>query len=147
MKLKNRCTVTLRQGYETLGTYRPDDDIFYELQKELEPYRSQYIKPEKPKIKYTAILMQEDIKMGTYKLNKTQTNKLIKKIEQFRSLPEPKKKVRCIETGEIFESARDAAKWIEFVREIDYCKTDYIKLVCKGKHKSTFGYRWEFVED
>ena len=145
-KLKNRCTVTLRQGYETLGTYRPDDDIFYELQKELEPYRSQYIKPEKPKIKYTAILMQEDIKMGTYKLNKTQTNKLIKKIEQFRSLPEPKKKVRCIETGEIFESARAAAKWIEFVREIDYCKTDYIKLVCKGKHKSTFGYRWEFVE-
>lgn len=50
--------------------------------------------------------MQEDIKMGTYRLNKTQLNSLIKKIDKFRSLPEPKKKVRCVETGQIFESAR-----------------------------------------
>ena len=56
MKLKNRCTVTLRQGYETIGTYRPDDDLFFELRKELEPFRTQYIKPEKQKVKYTAIL-------------------------------------------------------------------------------------------
>ena len=83
--------------------------------------------------------------MGTYKLNKTQTNSLIKKIKQFRSLPEPKKKIRCIETGKIFESAREASKWVEFVREIDYCHHDYIKLVCKGKHKTYFGYHWEFV--
>ncbi len=147
MKLKNRCTVTLKQGYETLGTYRPDDGIFNDLRKKLEPYRSQYIKPEKPKIKYTAVLMQEDIKMGTYKLNKKQLDSLIKKINQFRSLPEPKKKVKCVETGQIFESAREAAKWVEFVREIEYCHHDYIKLVCKGKHKTCFGYRWEFVKD
>jgi len=147
MKLKNRCTVTLRQGYETIGTYRPDDDLFFELRKELEPFRTQYIKPEKSKVKYTAILKQEDIKMGTYKLNKKQTNSLIKKIEKFRSLPEPKKKIRCIETGQVFDCARDAAEWVEFVREIDYCKMDYIKLVCKGKHKTCFGYHWEFVKD
>ena len=147
MKLKNRCTVTLRQGYETIGTYRPDDDLFFELRKELEPYRTQYIKPKKLKIKYTAILKQEDIKMGTYKLNQKQTNTLIKKIEKYRSLPEPKKKIRCIETGQIFESARDAAEWVEFVREIDYCRADYIKLVCKGKHKTCFGYHWEFAKE
>ena len=148
MKLKNRCTVTLRQGYETIGTYRPDDDIFQDLRNELEPYRSQYAKPVKTKIKkYTAVLMQEDIKMGTYRLNKTQLNSLIKKIDKFRSLPEPKKKVRCVETGQIFESAREASKWVEFVREIDYCHHDYIKLVCKGKHKTCFGYHWEFVND
>lgn len=67
------------------------------------------------------------------------------KIDKYRSLPEPKKKVRCVETGEIFESAREASKWVEFVREIDYCHHDYIKLVCKGKHKTCFGYHWEFV--
>ena len=146
MKLKNRCTVTLRQGYETIGTYRPDDDIFDDLRKELEPYRSQYTKPVKTKVKkYTAILMQEDIKMGTYKLNKRQLDSLISKIKQFRSLPEPKKKIRCVETGKVFDCARDASEWVEFVREIDYCRMDYLKLACKGKRKTSYGYHWEFV--
>ena len=45
-----------------------------------------------------------------------------------------------------FESAREASKWVEFVREIDYCHHDYIKLVCKGKHKTCFGYHWEFAD-
>ena len=33
-KAKNRCTVTLKQKYVHIGTYRPTQEIFYEIQKE-----------------------------------------------------------------------------------------------------------------
>lgn len=31
-KAKNRCTVTLKQKYVHIGTYRPTQEIFYEIQ-------------------------------------------------------------------------------------------------------------------
>ena len=39
-KAKNRCTVTIKQDYKQIGTYRSPQDIFYETQKELEPFQT-----------------------------------------------------------------------------------------------------------
>ena len=49
-----------------------------------------------------------------------------------------KKKVRCIETNEIFSSVREAARHIG----IDHSG---ISLCCNGKNKTAGGYHWEFV--
>ena len=46
--------------------------------------------------------------------------------------------VRCINTGEVFECQRAAAK-------ATGCDQSKISLCCNGKRKHTKGYRWEFV--
>ena len=146
-KQKNRCSVTLRHGDKTIGTFRPDQKVFYSVQKELEPYRTLYEKAQTIKNKYRIILKQEDVKMGTYKVKQKHFFEIKQKIDKYRSLPEQKKKIRCVETGIVFECARDASKWVEFVREIDYCRMEYLKLACKGKRKTSYGYHWEFVQE
>ncbi len=50
-----------------------------------------------------------------------------------------KRAVRCIETGEIFESIYAAAKWAG-------CSPHLITRVCNGLRKTCRGYHWEFVE-
>lgn len=48
------------------------------------------------------------------------------------------KKVRCVETGEVFSSVRDAARKYGITMGISYC-------LC-GKQKHAAGYRWEVCE-
>ena len=48
------------------------------------------------------------------------------------------KPVKCIETGEVFESAKIAAK------EMGLDK-DGISRTCRGKYKTTGGYHFEFI--
>ena len=83
--------------------------------------------------------------MGNYKVDEKQFNQIKEKIDPFRSYGIPPKKVKCIETGEIFESARAASRWLEFAREISYCNMDLIKRACRKKG-TCFGYHWEFVD-
>lgn len=49
------------------------------------------------------------------------------------------KKVKCIETGEVFDSVTDAARAMDCARET-------IRDVCKGKGKTAKGYHWSFIE-
>ena len=50
----------------------------------------------------------------------------------------PGKKIKCLETGEIFSSVRRAS--------IKYNISHYsISLVCKGKRKTAGGYQWSYV--
>lgn len=51
-----------------------------------------------------------------------------------------RRKVRCVETGEVYSSLIEAAK----AKGINSSK---ISSVCKGKRKTTGGCRWEYVED
>lgn len=103
MKLKNRCTVVLKQDdFGTIKTYRINDRLFYMLEKSLEKFRSKSPKPHK---------------------------------------------IKCIETGQIFESARKASEWVEFALEIDYCNFNLIKSACNRKNGMSYGYHWEFVEN
>jgi group I intron endonuclease len=62
-------------------------------------------------------------------------------IREFMNTKHPRaKKVRCIETGEIFLSARKAA---EAYNTSHSC----IARVCNGERKTTSGKHWEWVED
>lgn len=102
-KLKNRCTVTLKQDdSSTIKTYRINNRLFYMLEKSLENFRSISPKP---------------------------------------------RKIRCVETGEVFESARKASKWVEFALEISYCDFNLIKAACKRQNGKSYGYHWEFVNE
>lgn len=102
-KLKNRCTVTLKQDDSgTIKTYRINNRLFYMLEKSLENFRSISPKP---------------------------------------------RKIRCVETGEVFESARKASKWVEFALEISYCDFNLIKAACKRQNGKSYGYHWEFVNE
>ena len=145
-KAKNRCTVILKQNDSRIGTFRPTQEIFYEIQKVLEPYRTLYKKVIKSEKIYTVILNQEDIKMGSYKISSEMFILLMEKIKPFRSLQEQSKKVRCIETGKIFENARAASNWTAFVGE-NYCSIDTIRLCCRGCQKTAYGYHWEYVSE
>lgn len=55
------------------------------------------------------------------------------------SLSHLAKKVRCIDTGEIFNSLFDAAKKIRG-------NSGNITMVCKGKGKTYKGFKWEYYE-
>ena len=52
----------------------------------------------------------------------------------------PKKKVKCVETGEIMESINSAARKYN-------CSRWHLADCCKGLRKRTGGYHWEFVEE
>ena len=54
------------------------------------------------------------------------------------SIEARKKKVICIETGIIYESAREASK----CTGVSYKS---ISTVCLGKRKSTKGFHWKFA--
>ena len=49
-----------------------------------------------------------------------------------------KKKVRCIDTGEIFDSAASAAKSVNVTQSA-------ISSVCRGERQRSRGYRWEYI--
>ena len=95
--------------------------------------------------KFTITLKENDNSMGTYKINSRLFDTLKKYLEPYQSFQPKAKKIRCIESGEVFDCARDAGKWVEFVKEIYYCNFDLIKQTCKGKQKTSYGYHWEFV--
>lgn len=72
---------------------------------------------------------------------KTLTEEHKQKISKFMNENHPRaKKVRCIETGEIFLSARKAA---EAYNTSHSC----ISRVCNGERKTTQGKHWEWVTD
>ena len=50
-------------------------------------------------------------------------------------------KVKCIETGKIFDSCHLAAAWAGLQRD------GHIPEVCSGKRKTAGGYHWEKVEE
>ena len=52
-----------------------------------------------------------------------------------------KKKVRCIETGEIFDSTADAA------RHYNLKTPSHIAACCRGTRKRSAGHTWEYVEE
>lgn len=52
------------------------------------------------------------------------------------------KKVKCIETGQIFDTIKEAAIW---AHGSDKSKSA-ISFCCKGKRNIALGYHWEYVE-
>lgn len=64
--------------------------------------------------------------------------------------PQNRKKIRCCETGEIFEGSYRAAEWLNHSK-FSYSKsipTMAVKIrhCCSGKIRSAYGYHWKDVE-
>ena len=55
----------------------------------------------------------------------------------------PKRKVRCIETGEVFLTVTSAGNSINPNKS---CRPS-IAMVCQGKRNKAYGYHWEYVND
>lgn len=51
-----------------------------------------------------------------------------------------KRKVQCIETQEIFESATEAA------RQVPHTSQGKICMVCRGQRNTCGGYHWKYVD-
>lgn len=60
-------------------------------------------------------------------------------IKKDKNKPWNCKKVRCIETNQIFDSANDAAKYVK-------CSTGNMNYALKDKKHKIKGYHWEYVE-
>ncbi len=50
------------------------------------------------------------------------------------------KKVKCIETGEVFPTTKEAGKWANIAYK-------NISKVCAGKRKTCGGYHWQYVSE
>lgn len=96
--------------------------------------------------KFSITLRENGANSCTYKVNRKIFDTLKKYLEPFRSLQSQAKKIKCIETGQIFNCAREACHWLEAKHNI-YCRMNLIKQACKGKQKTSYGYHWEFIEE
>lgn len=81
----------------------------------------------------------------TYKIDEKLYEALKKTLEPFRSFKTPTKKVICLETGTVFNSANDAAKWLKETHNVPGNAVT-IKSACSGKQDTSGGYHWKFVE-
>lgn len=58
----------------------------------------------------------------------------------YNKKPGKKKRVKNVDTGEIFESVKAAA-------EKNFITDTSIAKCCRGEKKSAAGYKWEYVEE
>lgn len=65
----------------------------------------------------------------------------MRKINAAKASNARKRKVKCIETEEIFESASEAARKTPNTTQSKIC------IVCRGQRKTCGGYHWQYVEE
>lgn len=65
----------------------------------------------------------------------------MRKINAAKASNARKRKVKCIETEEIFESASEAARKTPNTTQSKIC------MVCRGQRKTCGGYHWQYVEE
>lgn len=54
------------------------------------------------------------------------------------------KSVKCVETGVVYKSVTDAAKWLRSIG-FDKCQEGAISGTCLGKRKTAYGYTWVYA--
>lgn len=97
---------------------------------------------------YIIRLIENDKMLGTYRVSKEMFLSVQNEIKPYQTFKEKTKKVKCIETGEIFDSAKQANEiLIKKGLSCSYTAYNIIKDVCHKKRKAAYGYHWEFVED
>ncbi len=98
-------------------------------------------------MKHIIKLIDSNEKLRTYRVNEELFYAIKKLIEPYRSISPQSKKVLCIETGQIFENAKAANKWLVDEKQVStYHAYSFIKSACKGKRKTAYGYHWKFIE-
>lgn len=146
--------------YKKLSVYflkvKNKQDFIRKLKMSISPvnlnYKSNYIQNKNTaaskinfKGNFTVILKESGSKQCTYKIDKKLYETLKKCLESFRSVKTQPKKIRCLETGRIFDSANDASNWLRETHNI-FGNPISIKQACKGKQDTSGGYHWKFVE-
>lgn len=97
---------------------------------------------------YIIRLINNNSMTGTYRVNEKIFYEIEKQIKQYHSFRHKPKKVKCIETGEIFERVKDANEML-IKKGISNSYTAYsaIKEVCNKKKDMAYVFHWEFVEE
>ena len=99
-------------------------------QKQSEGLKIRFSNPEERK--------KNSVTMKKYKAEHPVSEETRAKI--FSTKAKYRKKVICVETGEIFKSVSDAAKFMNV-------EPTRISRVCRGVRQTYHGYHWKFVED
>lgn len=97
---------------------------------------------------YIIRLIENETVIGTYRVSKEIFLSVQKEITPYQTFREKAKKVKCIETGEIFTSAKQANEML-VQKGLAYSYTAYnrIKDVCHNRKEAAYGFHWEFVEE
>lgn len=83
----------------------------------------------------------------TYRVSKDLFIKIKYIIKPYQSFKNKPKKVKCIETGEIFNNAKDANDMlIKRGVSSSYDAYNRIKEVCNKRKEAAYGLHWEFVD-
>ncbi len=99
------------------------------------------------KPRYLIRLGETESSLKSYRVSKEIFISIKKFIEPYRSYGYISKKVRCVETGEIFKNSKAANLWlIKENKTNKYDAHNSIRNVCKDKQKTAYGFHWEFIE-
>lgn len=94
------------------------------------------------------IILKDNNKSESYRVNEKLFNEIRNKLTPYRSYAPLSKSVRCIETGEIFKNAYMATVWlVQNGITNNYSAYGLIKAACKKQKNSAYRYHWEFVEN
>lgn len=97
---------------------------------------------------YIVRLLENDRVIGTYRVSKEIFLSIQNEIKPYQTFREKTKKVKCIETGEIFNSAKQANEMlVEKGLAGSYTAYSRIKDVCHNRKETAYGFHWEFVKD
>lgn len=97
--------------------------------------------------KFSVMLKENDTNSCSYKIDRKLYDTLKKYLEPFRSFQAQPKKIKCIETGQIFRCANDANLYlVDNGISHSYGGFNAIKEVCKGRKKTAYGH-YEFVKE
>ena len=106
-------------------------------------------KNQSPKISpYIIRIVEDETVIGTYRVSKEMFLSVQKDAAPYQTFRAKTKKVKCIETGEIFNSAMHANEvLVEKGLAKSYSAYIRIKEVCNKKKNTAYGFHWEFVEE
>lgn len=99
------------------------------------------------KTPYIIRLIVNEKNSGTYRVSKDLFIKIKNLIKPYQSFKNKSKKVKCVETGEIFKNAKAANDMlIKKGISSSYDAYNRIKEVCNKRKEAAYGLHWEFVD-
>ncbi len=133
--------------YNYLGVHTKKEALYVGLEKGLVDYSDFKTTPKEEKSPFIVRLEIKDKSQKTYRISEELFSEIKEKIKPYRSMQTMSKMVKCVETQEVFRCANEAAKTLRFRHITNSYSADVsIKMACKGKKDSAYGYHWEFVE-
>ena len=96
--------------------------------------------------KYSVTLKKDNKTVSTYNIDGYAFIAVERDLRPYCRNDKNAKKVKCIDLGLVFRCAKSASLWLVEEGLLKHCSANGIKQACRGKQKTSYGYRWEFVE-